>query len=96
MLVCIPEGDDNVGDDEIDDDGVETEEVVDGLSRTDRRLMCDGSPLCGVPGIRPSLKEIGSGRDTYIFVSMLFLGTIDMPGAHTYQYQIVKTQSRCI
>ena len=45
MLLFIPEGDDNVGDDEIDDDGVETEEVVDGLSRTDRRLMCDGSPL---------------------------------------------------
>ena len=86
MLLCIPEGDDNVGDDEIDDDGVETEEVVDGLSRTDRRLMCDGSPpLCGVPGIMPSLKEIGSGRDTYIFVSMLFLGTIDMPEAHTYE-----------
>ena len=58
MLVCIPGGDDNVGDDEIDDDGVETEEVVDGLSRTERRLMCDGSPLCGVPGIMPSLKEI--------------------------------------
>ncbi len=63
MLVCRcipPEGDDNVGDDEIDDDGDETEDVVDGLSRTERRFMCDGSPPCGggLSPAMPSLKDI--------------------------------------